>query len=179
MRRRSLLTLAAGAAVALPVVVAAQPATKVPRLCFLEFDRTSAFRYRAFFDTLAELGYIDGRTITIDRQSAEGLSEKFPDLVNECLRRKPDIIVAQTTPAAQAAKKATRDVPIVMHVLGDPIGSNLVDSLARPGGNVTGVSFMAPVLAGKRLEVLKEAVPGKSHGCWCSPIRWTRPTPRR
>lgn len=159
MRRRGVVALL-GATLARPVV--AQPAAKGPRLCFLEFDRASESRYRAFFETLAELGYIDGRNITIDRQSADGRGDRFPELVDQCLRRRPDIIAAQTTPAAQAARNATREVPIVMVALGDPIGSGLVGSLARPGGNVTGVSTMTPVLAGKRREALKEAVPAIS-----------------
>jgi putative ABC transport system substrate-binding protein len=97
--------------------------------------------------------------MTIDYLSADGQAERFPPLAAECLRLKADIIVVSTTPAAQAAKNATRTIPIVMLPLGDPVGTGLVDSLARPGGNVTGLSQMAPGLAAKRLDLLKEAVP--------------------
>jgi putative ABC transport system substrate-binding protein len=102
---------------------------------------------------------VDGQTITIDYLSANGQGEHFPDLAADCLRLKADVIVVTTTPAANAAKNATRTVPIVMYPLGDPVGTGLVASLARPGGNVTGLTFMASGLAAKRLELLKEAVP--------------------
>ncbi|TMJ32493.1 MAG: ABC transporter substrate-binding protein [Alphaproteobacteria bacterium] len=121
--------------------------------------RDSSERFRAFFETLHALGRIDGQTIVIDRRSAEDRPERFPELARECIDRKSDLIVAQTTPAAQAAKKATSTIPIVMISAGDAVGSGLVDSLARPGGNITGVTFIAPALAVKRLELLKEAAP--------------------
>jgi ABC-type uncharacterized transport system substrate-binding protein len=116
-------------------------------------------RFDVFFDSLRDLGYVDGKTIAIDYLSAEGKDDRFPALVSECLRLKPDIIAVSTTPAAQAAKRATRTVPIVMIALGDPVGTGLVESIARPGGNVTGMSMMVPELGVKRLELLKEAVP--------------------
>jgi putative ABC transport system substrate-binding protein len=119
-------------------------------------------RFEAFFQALRDLGYVDGQTITIDYLSADGHGERFPALAEECLRLKADIIALSTTPAARAAKNATRTIPIVMIALGDPVGTGLVDSLARPGGNVTGMSMMVPELAVKRLELLKEAVPGIS-----------------
>jgi putative tryptophan/tyrosine transport system substrate-binding protein len=102
---------------------------------------------------------VNGQTITIDYLSAEGQAERFPALANECLKLKADVIVVTTTPAAQAAKNATRTIPIVMIPLGDPVGTGLVASLARPGGNITGLSFMATGIAAKRLELLKETVP--------------------
>ena len=102
---------------------------------------------------------MDGQTITIDYLSADGRGERFPALAADCLRLKADIIVVTTTPAAQAAKNATRTIPIVTTALGDPVGTGLVASLARPGGNVTGMTSMASGLAAKRLELLKEAVP--------------------
>jgi ABC-type uncharacterized transport system substrate-binding protein len=105
---------------------------------------------------------VDGQTITIDYLSADGHGERFPALVEECLRLKTDIIVVSATPAAQAAKNSTRTTPIVMMGLGDPVGTGLVDSLARPGGNVTGISMMHTELEAKRLALLKEAVPGIS-----------------
>lgn len=142
-----------------PFAAAAQSSAKVPRLCFIELSREASVRWGAFFDTLPTLGLIDGRTITIDRRSAENRPERYPELARECVDRKSDIIVLYTTPAAQAAKRATSTIPIVFLNLGDPVGTGLVNSLARPGGNITGLTFIAPALAAKRLELLKEAVP--------------------
>jgi len=157
-RRRFLLTSLAGT-LATPLGVQAQ---KPPRLCFLTFDpgTPQANRFGPFFNRLRDLGYVDGQTIIIDYLSAEGRGERFADLAGECLRRKAHVIVVTTTPAARAAKNATRTVPIVMIPLGDPVATGLVASLARPGGNVTGQTFMASGLAAKRLGLLKEAVQG-------------------
>ena len=119
-------------------------------------------RFEAFFQSLGDLGYVNGQTIAIDYLSADGHGERFPMLAAECVRLKADIIAVSTTPATQAAKKATRSIPIVMIALGDPVGTGLVDSLAQPGGNVTGMSMMASDVAAKRLESLKETVPGIS-----------------
>jgi len=102
---------------------------------------------------------VDGQTISIDYLSASGRGEQFPVLAADCLRLKADIVVVTTTPAAQAAKNATRTIPIVMHSLGDPVATGLVASLARPGGNVTGTTLLASGLAAKRLALLKEIVP--------------------
>src|SRR6476646_9271888 len=163
MRRRDILRLLGGAAVSWPVGARAQQSKKVPRLCFLTFDpgTLQATRF-AFFEGLRDLGYVDGQSINIDYLSAEGHGERFPALAAECLRRKADIIAVSTTPAAQAAKNATRTIPIIMIALGDPVGTGLVDSLAQPGRNVTGMSMMVPEVAAKRLGLLKEAVPGIS-----------------
>jgi putative ABC transport system substrate-binding protein len=156
------LVLALGLTV-LPNVADGQSAGKIPRLCFLTFDpgtpQSPSPRFEAFFAGLRDLGYAHGKTITIDYLVADGRSEKFPELAAECVRLKADIIVVSTTPAAHAAKNATRTIPIVMVALGDPVGTRLVESLARPGGNVTGMSQMTSGLAAKRLEVLKETVP--------------------
>jgi putative tryptophan/tyrosine transport system substrate-binding protein len=166
MRRREFITLLGAAAVVWPSGAHAQQPNKIPRLCFLTFDpgtlHSRSPRFDPFFDGLRELGYIDGQTISIDYLSADGLDERFPGLVSECLRRKADIIAVSTTPAAQAAKRGTRTVPIVMTAVGDPVGTGLVESVAKPGGNVTGMSIMAPEITVKRLELLKEAVPGIS-----------------
>ena len=139
----------------------AQQARKISRLCFITFDPGSlqSNRHGAFFESLRSLGYSDDKNIKIDYLSANGRAEKFPELAAECLRLKSDVIVAATTPAAQAAKAATRTIPVVMLALGDPVGAGLIDNFARPGGNVTGMSFQAPTLAAKRLELLKEMVP--------------------
>ena len=163
MRRRKFITLLGGAAVAWPLGAHAQQSKEIPRLCFLTFDpgtlQSRSPRFDVFFDSLRDLGYVDGKTIAIDYLSADGKDGRFPALVSECLRLKANIIAVSTTPAAQAAKRATRTVPIVMIALGDPLGTGLVESIARPGGNVTGMSMMVPELAVKRLELLKEAVP--------------------
>ncbi len=146
---------------AMPLATEAQPARRIPRLCFLTFDpgTPQSSRFAPFFQALRDLGYVDGQTITIDYLSAEGRGERFPALAADCVRLKADIIVVTTTPATQAAESATRTIPIVMYGLGDPVATGLVASLARPGGNVTGVTQMSSGLAAKRLELLKEAVP--------------------
>lgn len=140
----------------------AQPAGVMPRLCFLTFDPGSTLRsnrYGDFFGALRNLGYHDGKTLRVDYFSAEGSSERFPDLASDCVKRRADVIVATTTPAALAAKRATKTIPIVITPLGDPVGSGLVASLSRPGGNLTGTTQAAPAMAAKRMEMLKEAVP--------------------
>jgi putative tryptophan/tyrosine transport system substrate-binding protein len=166
MRRREFIA-AFGGAVVWPVAPRAQPAKKVPRLCFLTFDPGTAQaptkRFEAFFERLRELGYVHKQTITIDYLHPEGRSDRYPELVAECLRLKPDIIAVTTTPGARALKDATSTIPIVMVALGDPVGTKLVDDLRRPGGNLTGMSQMTSGLAAKRLEVLKEAIPSISH----------------
>jgi putative ABC transport system substrate-binding protein len=164
MRRREFITLVGGATVAWPLAAQAQQPRNFPRLCFLTFDPGTlrSTRFEAFFQALRDLGYVDGQTISIDYLSPDGRGEQFPALAAECLRLKADIIAVSTTPATQAAKKVTRTIPIVMIALGDPVGTGLVDSLAKPGGNVTGISMMFPEVATKRLQLLKEAVPAIS-----------------
>jgi putative ABC transport system substrate-binding protein len=144
----------------LPIATKAQPTSRIPRLCFVTFDKADRNeRFKPFFQGLRDLGYVDGQTINIDYLSADGDAERFPGLAAECQRLEPNVIVVTTTPAAQAAKNATHTIPIVMFPLGDPVGTGLVASRARPGGNVTGLSFMAPGIAAKRLQLLKETVP--------------------
>jgi len=136
MKRREFITLLGGS-FAWPFAARAQQPKKVPRLCFLTFDPGTAHspspRFNPFFEGLRELGYVDGQNIAIDYLSADGDGERFPALAAECLRLNADIIAVSTTPAAQAAKNATRTIPIVMIALGDPVGTGLVDSLAQPG----------------------------------------------
>src|SRR5215467_5205853 len=145
----------------LPFNLAAEQPRKFTRLCFMTFDpgSTQSNRFSAFFERLRDLGYVDGQTMTVDYLSAEGQGERFPALAADCLRLNADVIVVTTTPAEQAAKNATQTVPIVMIPLGDPVATGLVASLARPGGNITGLTYMASGLAAKRLALLKEAVP--------------------
>jgi len=165
MRRREFITLVGGATVC-PLTARAQQPKKIPRLCFLSFEpgtlQSRSPRFDAFFEGLRDLGYVDGQTITIDYLSADGHGERFPALAAECLRLKADIIAVSTTPAAQAAKGVTRTIPIVMIALGDPVGTGLVDDLAHPRGNVTGMSMMVPEAAAKRLGLLRETLPGIS-----------------
>jgi putative ABC transport system substrate-binding protein len=163
MRRREFIALF-GATAAWPFAALGQSSNNIPRLCFLTFDPGTlpTTRFGAFFQALRDLGYVDGRTITIDYLSADGHDERFAALSAECLRLRADIIAVSTTPGAEAAKAATRTTPIVMLQLGDPVGTGLVDSLAKPGGNITGLTQVASDLAAKRLELLKEAVPGLS-----------------
>jgi putative ABC transport system substrate-binding protein len=160
MERRTFMALVSGGLVVAPLPAEAQP-RKIPRLCFLTFDpgTPQSTRFTPFFRGLRDLGYVDGRNIAIDYLSADGRGERFPTLAADCVRLKADVIVVTTTPGAQAAKNATRTIPIVLHALGDPVATGLVASLARPGGNVTGVTQMSSGLSAKRLALLKEAVP--------------------
>lgn len=164
MRRREFLIVLGGAAAVWPFMARAQQPKKIPRLCFLTFDpgtlQSRSPRFDPFFDGLRDLGYVDGQTVAIDYLSADRRGERFPALATQCVGLNADIIAVSTTPAAQAAKNATRTIPIVMIALGDPVGTGLVDSLAKPGGNITGLSLMVPEAAAKRLGLLKEAVPG-------------------
>ena len=125
-------------------------------LYYIRSSTSRSTRFDAFFQGLVDLGYVDGKTITIDYLSADGHGDRFPSLAAECLRLKAEPYLPS------AAKKATLSIPIVMIGLGDPVGTGLVDSLAQPGGNVTGMSMMVPQVATKRLELLKEALPGIS-----------------
>jgi len=155
MRRQEFIALL-GSAVVSPLTAltarAQQSRAKIPRLCFLTFDPGTRTRVEPFFQGLHDLGYVDGQSIAIDHLSADGQGERFPALAADCLRLKADIIVTTTTPATQAAKNVIRTIPVVMLPLGDPVGTGLVASLPRPGGNVTGLTFMASGLAAKRLE---------------------------
>jgi len=134
----------------------AQQPTKIPRLGFLS---ASAEIDPAFLDGLRQLGYIENRTILIEHRSANGKLDGLPELAYDLVNSKVDLIVTQGTPAAQAAKKATATIPIVMATTGDAIRTGLVTSLAAPGGNITGLSFLAPDMATRRLELFKEALP--------------------
>ena len=140
---------------------AAQAPAKLPRLCFLALDPDAATspRFKPFFDGLRDVGLIDGSTITIDIRSTISDGSRFPALAAECVASRADVIVTTSTPATLAAMKATSTIPIIMHPLIDPVGAGLVKSLARPGGNVTGLSTMGPAVSAKRLELLRQAFP--------------------
>ena len=137
----------------------AQEPGKVPRVGFLgPRSRSDGPFVGAFLQGLRELGWVEGQNIAIEYRFAEGQSDRLPDLAAQLVRLKVDVILATSTPPALAAKNATRTIPIVMTSL-DPVGSGLVASLARPGGNITGLSLMHTELLGKRLELLKEVLP--------------------
>lgn len=145
--------------------VAAPPATKIYRIGFLG-NSTAALESNLvgpFKDGLRELGYVEGSNSHVEYRWAEGNYERFPALVEELIAAKVDVIVTAGTPAALAVKRTTVSVPLVMVAVGDPVGTGLVASLSRPGGNATGLSSIAPDMEGKRLELLRELVPKLSH----------------
>jgi putative tryptophan/tyrosine transport system substrate-binding protein len=159
--RREFITLFGGAAAAWPHAALAQQAGKTPRIGYLSPGSSTAelARDEAFRQGLRELGYIEGSNILIEYRFAEGKFERLPGLAAELVRLDVDVIVALVTQASIAAKHATKTIPIVMVAVSDPLGSGLVASLSRPGGNVTGTSSMTSEVAGKSLEMLKEVVP--------------------
>jgi putative ABC transport system substrate-binding protein len=154
-----ILTLALGLLVA-PLAAEAQPPGKVYRIGFLSTNPPPAHLWEALLDGLRERGYREGRNLIFERRFSEGQAERFPELAAELVRLRVDLILVITTPAALAAKHATQTIPIVMTSAIDPVGAGLVASLARPGGNLTGLSALGPELSGKRLELLKEVMPG-------------------
>jgi putative ABC transport system substrate-binding protein len=172
MRRRTFITLLGGAAVASyiswPLAARAQQAGKLPRVGILSPGRSAlpdsgVIMVDAFLQGLHELGYVDGRNLILERHYADWQPERLRELAAELAGSGVDVIVALATPAARAAKQATGAIPIVALAVGDPIADGLVDSLARPGGNVTGTTFLGPELAAKRLQLFKDIVPGLSH----------------
>ena len=145
--------------------VYAQKATKIPRLGFLGTASASivADRVDALRKGLRELGYIEGENIVLDLRFGEGKSDEVTALAMEFVHSKIDVIVTAGPAATRSAKQATATIPIVMGNEGDPVGSGFVTSLARPGGNITGLSALAPEISGKQLEILKEIVPKLLH----------------
>src|ERR1700730_82258 len=162
MRRRAFIAALGGAA-AWPVAADAQQPVKVPTIGFLGPASASAMRpwAAAFVQRLVELGWNEGRTVAIEYRWAEGHSERFPEVAAEFVRLKVDVIVT-TGSAVPAFKQATSVIPIVFAIANDPVGSGLVESISRPGGNVTGLSILAADLGGKRLEILREVIPSLS-----------------
>jgi putative tryptophan/tyrosine transport system substrate-binding protein len=149
-----------------PLAAEAQPGAKIPRIGVLSAGfppgGSDAAAFEAFRQGLRDLGYVEGQTIIVEYRWAEGQENRLPALAAELVGLPVDLIVAGTTRAVQAAQHATRTVPIVMAVSADPVASGFVASLARPGGNITGMSLMAPEVGGKRLELLREIRPGVS-----------------
>lgn len=162
MRRRAFIAGLGGAAVAWPLTAHAQQTGRIPVIGFLGANTAKAQSgwTAAFVKRLGELGWTEGKTVLIEYRWAESHYDRAPRLVDELLRREVDIIVTHGTPDVVAAKQATTKVPIVFALTGDPVGNGLVASLARPGGNVTGLSIQSPELVGKRIELMREAVPG-------------------
>jgi putative tryptophan/tyrosine transport system substrate-binding protein len=160
MRRREFITLLGSAAAAWPLVARAQQ-SKRPTIAILGTAMPATWGpwTAAFVQRLRELGWIEGQNVTIDVRWAEGRTERFAEIAAEFVRRKVDVIVT-VGGAVLAAKQATSVIPIVFAAANDPLGTGLVASLARPGGNVTGLSLQGPELAGKRLELLREVVHG-------------------
>jgi putative ABC transport system substrate-binding protein len=161
MRRRAFISLLGGAA-AWPLAARAQQPGKLPTIGFLVAGTPSSHGQwvAALVRRLHELGWIEGRTVAIEYRWAEGRTDRFDEIAAEFVRRKVDVIVTSATAAIVAAKQATSVIPIVFAAAGDPVGTGLVASLARPGGNVTGLSIQQTDVAAKRLELLREVVPG-------------------
>jgi putative tryptophan/tyrosine transport system substrate-binding protein len=171
MRRRDFITLVSGGVAAWPQGALAQRWGKIWRIGFIA-HRHEGF-YDPLFDGLRELGYVEGQNLIIERRYAEGRAERFQEFAAEMVRLKVDIIIVITTPAALAAKNATTTIPIVHPAAIDPVGTGLVASLAHPGGNLTGLAVLNAELSAKRLEVLKEVVPGLSRGA----VLWNAANP--
>jgi putative tryptophan/tyrosine transport system substrate-binding protein len=163
MDRRAFLAGSA-ALLAAPLAAEAQQTGKVPRIGFLSpaSSTTAPHVVEAFRQGLRDLGYVEGQNIVVEYRYANGKAEALPDLAAELVSLEVDVIVASGTPGPLAAKSATKTIPIVMASAGDPVRTGLVASLARPGGNVTGLSTLTPDLGGKRLQLVKELLPGVS-----------------
>ena len=163
MKKTAVLAiLIAAILLAVAIIAEAQQAAKIPRIGYISGtgNQTSQGPYvEALRQGLRDLGYVEGKTFIIEYRGAEGKIERVPSLVEELLHLKVDLLIAPLPPAIQAAKRVTKTIPIVMVASIDPVTTRLVESLARPGGNLTGISTLSQQLNGKRLELLKEVVP--------------------
>ncbi len=163
MRRIGLAVVLAFSLFVAPFTAQAQAPGKVPRvgILFSEFAPTSepSPTARAFVESLRGLGWVEGRNVLLEWRYAEGRTERYPVLAAELVALKVDVLVAFSTPAALAVKQVTTTTPVIMAAISDPVGSRLVGSLARPGGNITGLSLLAPELSAKRLDLFKQAMP--------------------
>ena len=163
MRRREFVTLICGSAIAWPLDARAQASiSKLYRLGILQPGASPEPLVDAIRQRLQELGYSEGRNIAFEYRWAEGKLDRLTELAKELVDLKVDVITTLSTPAAIAARKVTTTIPIVFAGVGDPVGSGVVPSLSRPGGNITGISLLATELSGKRLELLEEIVPNAS-----------------
>src|SRR5215475_6516381 len=162
MRRRDFVKVVAGAVTALPLAAAAQQPAKQPTIGFLGSGTQDSQGpwVAAFFQRLRELGWIEGRNVTIEYRWANGSSDRAAEFATEFVRLKVDVIVTYASPMVVATKQATSVIPIVFAAAADPPGTGLVATLARPGGNVTGLSVQNTDLAGKRVELLRDLIPG-------------------
>jgi putative ABC transport system substrate-binding protein len=174
MRRIGLAVVVAVSIFLEPLAAGAQPAPKIIQIGILSAFSPSA-REDAFRQGLHDLGYIEGQNVTIRSRSAEGRFEKLPELAAELVRLNVDVIVASPTASIRAAQRATKTIPIVMALSGDPVGSGFVTSLAHPGGNITGLTSVAQDLTAKRLELLKAIAPAMSRVAFLA----NRSTPKR
>lgn len=165
MDRRTFIGAIGGTLIAVPMVANAQQSAKLPRLGVLLYNPVQNEPLAPLLEDLQKLGYIDGKTIAIEYLSAEGKPERLPDLAAELVRLKPDVIFAFGGDVAPFAQKATGTIPIVAWASNDPVQSGLVSSLGRPGANITGVTLVYDDLAGKTLDLLKEAVPRITRVC--------------
>jgi putative ABC transport system substrate-binding protein len=164
MRRREFIGLVGGAAAALPLVSHAQVSKRLYRVAYLALTPgENTTQMKTFAQRLKELGYVEGKDITIDYRSADGRSEQLSALAGELVRGKPDVLVAGLgTLTARAAKAATGEIPVVFTSVGDPLGAHLVQNLARPDGNVTGLASQSTETAAKRLQILEKLLPDRS-----------------
>src|SRR3954451_6257343 len=153
MKSREFITLLGGAAVVWPVAARTEQRARMPQIGLIQPGSRLPGNYRAFRDGLRDLGYVEGQNIALDMRIAENSSD-LPKLVEEVVGRPADIIVTVSARVTLAARAATSTIPIVMLGAGDPVGTGLVASLARPGGNITGLSLLVPELSGKRLALL-------------------------
>jgi putative ABC transport system substrate-binding protein len=160
MKRREFITLLGGTA-AWPLAARAQPTAKVWRVGMLDTTAATlnAANLDAFKQALRQLGYVEGQNLIVEYRSSDGHIERFPQLAAELVRLNVDIIITRGTPAALAAKEATATIPIVMAANGGPVETGMVASLARPGGNVTGLSAFVTELTAKRIEIMREVIP--------------------
>jgi len=160
MDRRAFITMVGGCVIAGPVVAEGQQAGRVPRIGVLTLSVASSTPiFEAFRQGLREHGYLEGRNVAIEFRYAQGRPDRLPAMAAELVRMPVEVIVTESVLAAREAKQATEAIPIVTAIHGDPLGAGLVASLTRPGGNVTGLSLLAPELSGKRLQLLKEVSP--------------------
>jgi putative ABC transport system substrate-binding protein len=163
VNRRAFIATLAGGLLAAPLAAEAQPAGKMSRIGFLSPTTSADSRMQSFLEAfrqgLRELDYVEGRNVAIESRWAEWKYDRLPALAGELVGLKVDVIVAASVPAIRAVKEATKTIPIVMAVVVDPVATGLVTSFARPGGNITGLSSMAPEVTGKQLEMLKEVLP--------------------
>src|SRR3954463_7468087 len=162
MRRRQFISLLGSAAAGWSLAAHAQPAARLRRIGVLLFGKQDQPVVRELLLGLQALGYVDGKTVSIEYRDADGKSQRLPELADELVRLNPDLIFSFGGEQAPIAKKATATIPIVVVVSNDPVESGLVASLGRPGGNITGVTYVHDMLAGKSVELLKDTVPAAS-----------------